>query len=348
MKHLLSIAELSADEIIRILSKAMHLKGVGADAENVLALGSNVFSGKHILIVGDILHSRVARSNLELITKLGGRVTFVAPPTLLPSNLNSLPEVNIEYDFDAALRRNDFDAIMLLRIQAERMLGGTSGASGSKDAGYFPTLEEYIEGYGLTNERIARVEASVPVLHPAPINRGLEISSEIADSSRSLINHQIRNGVFTHMSCLDLLVNQGASEDASSSTATLQGKTIINLFFENSTRTRFSFEAAEKRLGASIMNFSTSGSSVSKGEGLKDTITTLYAMGIDGIVIRHYDSGAAQRLANSGWVDVPVLNAGDGTHAHPTQALLDAMTLCEHFAGFSALHNTTDAYGRKL
>jgi aspartate carbamoyltransferase catalytic subunit len=111
---------------------------------------------------------------------------------------------------------------------------------------------------------------------------------------------------------------------------TLRGRTVVNLFFEDSTRTRISFEAAAKRLSADVINFSAKGSSVSKGESLKDTALTLQAMGIDGVVIRHHDSGAPHRLAHSGWIDVPVLNAGDGTHQHPTQALLDAFTLRRH------------------
>ncbi|GAA4424397.1 aspartate carbamoyltransferase catalytic subunit [Georgenia halophila] len=111
---------------------------------------------------------------------------------------------------------------------------------------------------------------------------------------------------------------------------TLRGRTVVNLFFEDSTRTRISFEAAAKRLSADVINFSAKGSSVSKGESLKDTALTLEAMGIDAVVIRHHDSGAPHRLAHSGWIDVPVLNAGDGTHQHPTQALLDAFTLRRH------------------
>ena len=112
---------------------------------------------------------------------------------------------------------------------------------------------------------------------------------------------------------------------------TLRGKTVVNLFFEDSTRTRQSFEAAEKRLSADVINFSAKGSSVSKGESLKDTALTLSAMGADAIVVRHNHSGAAHRLAHAGWIGLPVLNAGDGTHQHPTQALLDAMTLRRHF-----------------
>ncbi|NKZ06200.1 aspartate carbamoyltransferase catalytic subunit [Actinomadura latina] len=106
---------------------------------------------------------------------------------------------------------------------------------------------------------------------------------------------------------------------------TLRGRTVVNLFFEDSTRTRISFEAAAKRLSADVINFSAKGSSVSKGESLKDTALTLEAMGADGVVIRHGASGAPHRLA--GWVQGSVVNAGDGTHEHPTQALLDAFTM---------------------
>ncbi len=111
---------------------------------------------------------------------------------------------------------------------------------------------------------------------------------------------------------------------------TLRGRTIVNLFFEDSTRTRISFEAAAKRLSADVINFSAKGSSVSKGESLKDTALTLQAMGADAVVIRHGASGAPHRLANSGWINSTVINAGDGTHEHPTQALLDAFTLRRH------------------
>ncbi|MGK5677784.1 aspartate carbamoyltransferase catalytic subunit [Actinoplanes sp. URMC 104] len=106
---------------------------------------------------------------------------------------------------------------------------------------------------------------------------------------------------------------------------TLRGRTVVNLFYEDSTRTRISFEAAAKRLSADVINFSAKGSSVSKGESLKDTALTLQAMGADAVVIRHPASGAPHRLAS--WVDGSVVNAGDGTHEHPTQALLDAYTM---------------------
>ncbi|WP_062073101.1 aspartate carbamoyltransferase catalytic subunit [Demequina sediminicola] len=111
---------------------------------------------------------------------------------------------------------------------------------------------------------------------------------------------------------------------------TLRGRTVVNLFFEDSTRTRISFEAAAKRLSADVINFSAKGSSLSKGESLKDTALTLQAMGADAVVIRHWASGAADRLAQSGWMHGAVLNAGDGTHQHPTQALLDAFTMRRH------------------
>jgi aspartate carbamoyltransferase catalytic subunit len=110
----------------------------------------------------------------------------------------------------------------------------------------------------------------------------------------------------------------------------LRGRTVVNLFFEDSTRTRISFEAAAKRLSADVINFAAKGSSLSKGESLKDTALTLEAMGADAVVVRHGASGAPHRLANSGWVRSAVVNAGDGTHEHPTQALLDAFTMWRH------------------
>jgi aspartate carbamoyltransferase catalytic subunit len=110
----------------------------------------------------------------------------------------------------------------------------------------------------------------------------------------------------------------------------LRGRTVVNLFFEDSTRTRISFEAAAKRLSADVINFAAKGSSLSKGESLKDTALTLEAMGADAVVVRHGASGAPYRLAHSGWVHSSVVNAGDGTHEHPTQALLDAFTMWRH------------------
>ena len=124
---------------------------------------------------------------------------------------------------------------------------------------------------------------------------------------------------------------------------TLRGKTVVNLFFEDSTRTRISFETAAKRLSADVINFSAKGSSVSKGESLKDTAQTLQAMGADAVVIRHGSSGAAKRLADTQWIQAAVINAGDGTHEHPTQALLDAFTIKQHLR-----NNEQDLSGVKV
>jgi len=122
---------------------------------------------------------------------------------------------------------------------------------------------------------------------------------------------------------------------------TLRGKTVVNLFFEDSTRTRISFEAAAKRLSADVINFAAKGSSVSKGESLKDTAQTLEAIGADAVVVRHPASGAPRTLATSGWISAGVVNAGDGTHEHPTQALLDAYTIRKRRFG-------ADSRGRDL
>jgi len=123
---------------------------------------------------------------------------------------------------------------------------------------------------------------------------------------------------------------------------TLRGRTVVNLFFEDSTRTRISFEAASKRLSADVINFSAKGSSVSKGESLKDTAQTLQSMGADAVVIRHGSSGAPHLLATRNWINAVVINA-DGTHEHPTQALLDAYTIRKHLR-----NNTGDLSGLRV
>ena len=115
----------------------------------------------------------------------------------------------------------------------------------------------------------------------------------------------------------------------------LNGKNIVNLFFENSTRTKISFELAEKRLSADVTNFSASSSSVQKGESLRDTIQNIHAMKMDCVVMRHPVPGSCFQLTN--YVDVPIINAGDGTHEHPTQALLDIMTIKEKFGKVKGL-----------
>ncbi len=122
----------------------------------------------------------------------------------------------------------------------------------------------------------------------------------------------------------------------------LRGKTVINLFYEDSTRTRVSFEVAAKRLSADVINFSAKGSSVSKGESLKDTAQTLAAMGADAVIVRHSASGAPDVLARSGWIDAGIVNAGDGTHEHPTQALIDAFTIRRRLHGSAARHKGLD------
>lgn len=113
----------------------------------------------------------------------------------------------------------------------------------------------------------------------------------------------------------------------------LNGRTVANLFFEDSTRTRISFELAAKRLSADVINFSAKGSSISKGESLKDTVQTLEAMGVEALIVRHNLSGAVNTIANATWSKAAVINAGDGTHEHPTQALLDSLTLRQRVLG---------------
>jgi len=119
----------------------------------------------------------------------------------------------------------------------------------------------------------------------------------------------------------------------------LTGRTVANLFFEDSTRTRISFELAAKRLSADVINFTAKGSSISKGESLKDTVQTLEAMGVEALIVRHNYSGAANTIANAQWSKASVINAGDGTHEHPTQALLDALTIRQRIFGRDSLND---------
>ncbi|WP_010525637.1 aspartate carbamoyltransferase catalytic subunit [Nesterenkonia sp. F] len=145
------------------------------------------------------------------------------------------------------------------------------------------------------------------------------------------MKHLLSTAALAHADALSIL---DTAEEMSAVSAreikklpTLRGRTVVTLFHEDSTRTRISFEAAAKRLSADVMNFSAKGSSVSKGESLKDTVQTLEALGADAVVMRHAAAGAAHQLAAADWTDCAVVNAGDGTHEHPTQALLDALTL---------------------
>ncbi len=167
--------------------------------------------GLRVLIAGDVKHSRVARSDVHVLTTLGAQVTVCGPPTLLPGATEGWP-VTITHDLDDALC--DTDVVYLLRIQRER-----------QDAALFPTLREYTARWGLTDERAARLKPDVLVMHPGPMNRGVEISSAVADSPRSLILEQVSNGVAVRMGVLfKLLAGDagagGGSRAAGAGTAT--------------------------------------------------------------------------------------------------------------------------------
>jgi aspartate carbamoyltransferase catalytic subunit len=153
--------------------------------------------GLKIAIVGDIAHSRVARSDMWAMTKLGAEVTFVGPPTLIPAEAARLP-VKISYSLDKVIE--EVDVVNMLRIQFER-LGGNP----------FPSIREYSRYFGLTVERVKRAKPDILVMHPGPINRGLEMESEVADGSNSVILKQVTNGLAVRMAVL-FLVNQAAAE----------------------------------------------------------------------------------------------------------------------------------------
>ena len=157
-----------------------------------LAHGREDLAGLHISIVGDVLHSRVARSNVLLLTKLGAKVTLVSPPTLLPVGVESWP-VTVSYDFDAVIE--SVDAVMMLRIQLERM-----------SEMFFPNAREYSRYFGLNSDRLRRMKPTAIVMHPGPMNRGLEITADSADSARSVIVEQVTNGVSVRMAILYLLL----------------------------------------------------------------------------------------------------------------------------------------------
>ena len=145
-------------------------------------------AGRRIAIVGDVLHSRVARSNVHLLTALGAEVVLVAPPTLLPTGVESWP-VAVSHELDAELPA--LDAVMMLRVQAERMHGG-----------FFPSAREYSIAYGLNERRLSLLPEHAVVLHPGPMLRGMEISAFVADSPRAAITEQVRNGVHVRMAVL--------------------------------------------------------------------------------------------------------------------------------------------------
>jgi len=171
--------------------------------------------GRHIVIVGDLTHSRVARSNVLLLRTLGAQVTLVAPPTLMPSGVGSW-DCTTSWDLDATLAgkvNGDVDAVMMLRVQRERMSGGLPGDARGASVGYFPSEREYAISYGLSPARLALLPEHAPVLHPGPMNRGLEISSVAADSDRSLVLDQVRAGVAVRMAVLYHVV-AGAADTA--------------------------------------------------------------------------------------------------------------------------------------
>jgi aspartate carbamoyltransferase catalytic subunit len=156
--------------------------------------------GVRVTIVGDVLHSRVARSNVLLLSTLGAEVTLVAPPTLMPHAVETWP-CRTSYDLDAELRKSD--VMMMLRVQQERM-----------SAAYFPTVREYRRRYGLDAGRMALLPEHAIVMHPGPMNRGVEIAAEVADSDRSTIVAQVANGVTVRMAVLYLMLG-GAGQEAS-------------------------------------------------------------------------------------------------------------------------------------
>ena len=166
-----------------------------------LGMGGSDLSGLSIAIVGDVLHSRVARSNVLLLSLLGAKVTLVAPPTLLPLGVESWP-ADISYDLDSVVPH--VDVVMMLRVQQERMTDL-----------FFPSAREYSRYYGLNAERMAAMKTGAIVMHPGPMNRGLEISAEVADSARSVITEQVTNGVSVRMAILYVLLAGGALETGS-------------------------------------------------------------------------------------------------------------------------------------
>ena len=161
-------------------------------------LNDEDWSNKKVTITGDLLHSRVVRSNVLLLAKLGASVTLCAPPTLLPPGVESWG-VEVTTDFDAAL--DGTDIAMMLRVQRERMQGG-----------FFPNEREYIDGYCLTPKRLAGLKPGAAICHPGPMNRGLEISSAAADAANSLILDQVSAGVAVRMAVLYKIL--GGSEQS--------------------------------------------------------------------------------------------------------------------------------------
>jgi aspartate carbamoyltransferase catalytic subunit len=176
----------------RLVGGAGGLAGGGGERR------SQGLDGVRVTIVGDVLHSRVARSNVLLLSTLGAQVTLVAPPTLMPHAVETWP-CRASYDLDAELRKSD--VVMMLRVQQERM-----------SAAYFPSVREYRRRYGLDASRMALLPEHAIVMHPGPMNRGVEIAAEVADSDRSTIVAQVANGVTVRMAVLYLMLG-GATEE---------------------------------------------------------------------------------------------------------------------------------------
>lgn len=162
-----------------------------------LGISGGNFSGLRVKIVGDCLHSRVVRSNVDLLTKLGAEVTLVAPATLLPNGVENWP-VRVAYDFDAELA--DADVVMMLRVQAERMHGG-----------FFPSHREYANLYGLSPQRSAQMKKNAIIMHPGPMLRGMEITYQVADYDNTAVLQQVNNGVHLRMAVLFTLLAGGES-----------------------------------------------------------------------------------------------------------------------------------------
>ncbi|MBY0261620.1 MAG: aspartate carbamoyltransferase, partial [Phycisphaerales bacterium] len=159
-------------------------------------------TGLKVAIVGDIVSSRVARSNIAGLTKLGAEVVVVGPPTLAPRSLEALG-CRVEHELDGVL--GQVDAVNMLRIQFERHSGGGGGEL-SKGSPAFPSLREYKQGFALTRERLTRLKDGAIVMHPGPMNRGIEIDGEVADSPQSVIFRQVEHGLSVRMAALYLCV----------------------------------------------------------------------------------------------------------------------------------------------
>src|SRR5260221_502360 len=196
-RHLISAGDLSLDDALLILDTADELDLIAERPVKKLPTlrGRTVgrLDGLRVTIVGDVLHSRVARSNVLLLSTLGAEVTLVAPPTLLPVAVGGWP-CSVGYDLDAALPKAD--VVMMLRVQQERM-----------NAAYFPTVREYSRRYGLDAGRMALLPEHGIVMHPGPMNRGVEIAAQVADSAQSSTVEQVANGVSVRMAVLYLLLS---------------------------------------------------------------------------------------------------------------------------------------------